>query len=423
MLIKIPYGKTKMEVEIDEKRLLGVFESRVEKYKSSGTETERVLDALRNPTGTARLSMITKKYNRILIITSDHTRPVPSKLTLPLILSEIRSENPEAEIKILIATGMHRPITRDEIIEKFGNEIAKKEDLNIHNSEDKKSMTFKGLLPSGGELWVNSLVDWADFIIAEGFIEPHFFAGFSGGRKSILPGIASKETVMYNHNAEFIASSLSRAGTLKDNPVHKDMVYAAKVCGLKFILNVVLNSRKEVIRAFAGDWIKAHEAGCSFVMELAQVKPKPSDIVITSNGGYPLDQNIYQAVKGMTSAESCVKKGGIIIMAASCTDGHGGQAFYEYFAKSKTVREVTERILRIPSEKTRPDQWQAQILARVMEKAKVIFVTNEKLAKTVEEMHMTYAPDLKTAVSISDSILGKNSGIAVIPDGVSVIVK
>ncbi|NLY18871.1 MAG: nickel-dependent lactate racemase [Clostridiaceae bacterium] len=423
MLIKIPYGKTKMEVEIDEKRLLGVFESRVEKYKSSGTETERVLDALRNPTGTARLSMITKKYNRILIITSDHTRPVPSKLTLPLILSEIRSENPEAEIKILIATGMHRPITRDEIIEKFGNEIAKKEDLNIHNSEDKKSMTFKGLLPSGGELWVNSLVDWADFIIAEGFIEPHFFAGFSGGRKSILPGIASKETVMYNHNAEFIASSLSRAGTLKDNPVHKDMVYAAKVCGLKFILNVVLNSRKEVIRAFAGDWIKAHKAGCSFVMELAQVKPKPSDIVITSNGGYPLDQNIYQAVKGMTSAESCVKKGGIIIMAASCTDGHGGQAFYEYFAKSKTVREVTERILRIPSEKTRPDQWQAQILARVMEKAKVIFVTNEKLAKTVEEMHMTYAPDLKTAVSISDSILGKNSGIAVIPDGVSVIVK
>jgi nickel-dependent lactate racemase len=423
MLIKIPYGKTKMEVEIDEKRLLGVFESRVEKYKSSGTETERVLDALRNPTGTARLSMITKKYNRILIITSDHTRPVPSKLTLPLILSEIRSENPEAEIKILIATGMHRPITRDEIIEKFGNEIAKKEDLNIHNSEDKKSMTFKGLLPSGGELWVNSLVDWADFIIAEGFIEPHFFAGFSGGRKSILPGIASKETVMYNHNAEFIASSLSRAGTLKDNPVHKDMVYAAKVCGLKFILNVVLNSRKEVIRAFAGDWIKAHEAGCSFVMELAQVKPKPSDIVITSNGGYPLDQNIYQAVKGMTSAERCVKKGGIIIMAASCTDGHGGQAFYEYFAKSKTVREVTERILRIPSEKTRPDQWQAQILARVMEKAKVIFVTNEKLAKTVEEMHMTYAPDLKTAVSISDSILGKNSGIAVIPDGVSVIVK
>ena len=185
-----------------------------------------------------------------MIISSDHTRPVPSHITMPIILEEIRKNNPDVKITILIATGMHRPTTHEELVAKYGEKIVKEERIVVHSAYEDNDMTFKGILPSGGELWVNKLVDECDLLISEGFIEPHFFAGFSGGRKSVLPGIASKKTVLWNHNAKFIASGLAKAGNLETNPIHKDMLFAAKTVGLAFILNVVLNGEKKVIKAF-----------------------------------------------------------------------------------------------------------------------------------------------------------------------------
>jgi nickel-dependent lactate racemase len=341
---------------------------------------------------------------------------------MPHILSEIRRGNPSANIKILIATGCHRASTQEEITQKFGETIASHEEIINHDCREQSNMVFKGMMPSGGELWLNSLVGWADLVMSEGFIEPHFFAGFSGGRKSILPGIAAEKTVLANHCAGFLESEKARTGNLADNPVHLDMLFAAKAAKLKFILNVVLDGEKNIIGAFAGDSEKAHRAGCEFLQERARVKAVSGDIVITSNGGYPLDQNIYQSVKGMTAAEACVRPGGVIIMAAACLDGHGGESFYRWFAEAKSAKEVADKIRSIPRDQTIPDQWEAQILARVMTKAEVIMVSDIKNEKIISAMHMKYARDIPEAIRTAEKITGENAGIVVIPDGVSVIV-
>ena len=249
-----------------------------------------------------------------------------------------------------------------------------------------------------------------------------FLAGFSGGRKSILPGIASKETVLANHCSKFIAHPKAKTGILKDNPLHEDMLYAAKKANLNFILNVVINGDKKIINAFAGHWKEAHLEGCEFVSKLAGVKSKPADIVITTNGGYPLDQNIYQSVKGMTAAEDTCKKGGVIIIASACDDGHGGDFFYNTFAKANAVQNVMDEIMARNRDETIPDQWESQVLARILLKYKVIMVTNAS-KEMVENMHMKWASSVEEAIEMADEMLGNRSKITVIPDGVSVIVR
>ena len=204
----------------------------------------------------------------MVIITSDHTRPVPSKVTMPILLKRIRSANPDIDIKILIATGFHRPTTREEMIHKFGRDIVERENFINHISEDEDSLDKVGTLPSGGELWLNKFAMETVLLISEGFIEPHFFAGFSGGRKSILPGVAGAGTVSATRCSEFIASQYARTGASENNPIHKDMIYAAKDAKLAFILNVVIDGDEKVIHAFAGDSELAHEEGCRFVIEL-----------------------------------------------------------------------------------------------------------------------------------------------------------
>ena len=423
MEIRIPYSKGHKLLTINNNRVRGVLNSKVEEYKTPGSQQEIIRHALGNPFESRKLKDLSKGAKRILLITSDHTRPVPSKITLPILLEEIRAGNPEAEIKILIATGFHRATTYNEMTEKFGTEIVEREQLINHDCRDIGNMVFKGVLPSGGELWLNSLVDWAELVVSEGFIEPHFFAGFSGGRKSILPGIAAEKTVLANHCSKFIASVAARTGKLIDNPIHKDMLFAAEKAKLKFILNVVIDSEKKIINAFAGDYIEAHEEGCGFVRNMASVDAVEADIVITSNGGYPLDQNIYQAVKGMTAAEACVRKGGIIIIAAACNDGHGGDAFYRWFTDAASPEQVAEKISSIPQNETIADQWEAQILARILMKSRVIMVSDECSKKYILDMHMTYAASLEEALVLAEAEAGKMADIVVIPDGVAVIVK
>jgi len=323
----------------------------------------------------------------------------------------------------LIATGFHRLTSHEEMVQKFGSNIVENEELINHNSRDSKNMVFKGILPSGGELWLNSLVDWADLVISEGFIEPHFFAGFSGGRKSILPGIAAEKTVLANHCSKFIASKEARTGKLENNPIHQDMLFAAEAARLRFILNVVLDGNKKIIKAFAGDPTAAHGEGCAFVDGMSRMQGVEADIVITSNGGYPLDQNIYQAVKGMTAAEACVKEGGVIIMTAACNDGHGGEAFYRWFTEAVSVEEIASKIAGIPQEKTVGDQWEAQILARILLKCTVILVTGMCEPEIIRNMEMLHAENLSKALEMAETCIGRQGDIVVIPDGVSVIVQ
>lgn len=421
--IDIPYSNKTLKINIEDKNLKGILESKANNYRASISQNEIVNKALNNPVGSRSLEELVKGKNNMVIITSDHTRPVPSKITMPILLKRIRNVNPNINIKILIATGFHRPTTKEEMINKFGKTIAENEEIINHISTDESTLVNIGTLPSGGELYLNKLAMETELLISEGFIEPHFFAGFSGGRKSILPGIASAKTIMANHCSEFINSSKARTGIIKDNPIHKDMLYAAEKANLAFILNVVIDEDKNIINAFAGDSKLAHEEGCKFVMELSSVKSIPSDIVVSSNGGYPLDQNIYQSVKGMTAAEATCRKGGVIIMIAACNDGHGGQSFYDNVAQAKNPQELLDKVLTVPRNETIPDQWEFQILARILCNYTVIMVTDMCDPDMIKSMHMKHANTFEEALEMAYKIKGQDAEVVVIPNGVGVVVK
>lgn len=422
----LPFGKEKIKLELPEEQVAGVLVSHAHEYKAPKSEAELVADALANPIGSPKLSDLAKGKKNCVIISSDHTRPVPSHIIMPQLLAELRKGNPDIDITILIATGMHRATTKEELIAKYGKEIAEHEKFVIHVSRNDEDMVSIGTLPSGGDCRINKLAANADLLISEGFIEPHFFAGMSGGRKSVLPGIASKVTVLANHCSEFINSPHARTGILQGNPIHEDMLYAAKAAKLAFICNVVIDADKKVIAAFAGDREKAHYAGADFEMKLAGVKPVPADIVITTNGGYPLDQNIYQSVKGMTAAEATCKEGGVIIDVSSCSDGHGGEDFYNNLKNAESIQKAMDEILARGRNETVFDQWEAQILMRMLLKFTIIMVT-EAPQQMVEDMHMKYAASVDDALAMAKEVLAKKGitdpKITVIPDGVSVIVK
>ncbi len=420
--ISLPYGKKALNLNIPENKLKGILVSSGHQQTGIENQKEIVKNALKKPVKTPKLRELARGKDKITIISSDHTRPVPSKITMPLILDEIRQGNSEVDITILVATGFHRPSTEKELIAKYGEEIFNKEKIIVHNSKDKKNMVSLGSLPSGDELKINKAAVNCDLLVAEGFIEPHFFAGFSGGRKSVLPGIASAENIMVNHCSEYIKHEKARAGILKENPLNEEMISAARKAGLDFILNVVLNNQKEIIKAFAGHFEKAHQQGCNYVAGNAGVSKKPADIVITTNGGYPLDQNIYQTVKSLSTAEATCKKGGVIIAVSECSDGHGGESFYNTFAQSNSIAEIRKQIINRPKHQTIPDQWETQILARILADYEVILVS-EVDKEIVENMFIHWASDVKNAINKAEKLLGTDDyEITVIPDGISVII-
>ena len=419
MTVSIPYGRTRLQADIPENRLLGVFEAPLPPVAPDPVaEVEQALDA---PIGSPRLEELAVGKRNAVIILSDHTRPVPSRILVPALLGRLRRGNPSIDITLLVATGFHRGTRREELAEKLGEDILDRERVVVHDCRDDASLADAGVLPSGGRLLLNRLALEADLLVSEGFIEPHFFAGFSGGRKSVLPGIASRETVLANHCAEFIADPHSRTGILEGNPIHRDMVYAADRAGLAFILNVVLGPGKRIVRAFAGAHRAAHEAGCRFVAEACRIRAPRADIVITSNGGHPLDQNVYQSVKGMTAGEAVVREGGVIILCAACGDGHGGEGFYKMLSSAPSPRALLDRILAVPRTATEPDQWEVQILVRILCRNRVILVTRDCDHAMLRAMGFDTASTLDEALAAATAAMGPDSTIAVIPDGVSVI--
>ena len=421
--INLPYDKKMITARIPDKNFIGLLESKAEHFSNPYTEKETVEKSLDNPIGSLPLEELAKGKKDIVLISSDHTRPVPSHIITPIILRRIRSVNKTARIRILVATGFHRPSTREELISKYGKAIVENEEIVMHISTDDSSMVKIGQLPSGGDCIINRIAAEADLLLAEGFIESHFFAGFSGGRKSVLPGIASYKTIMANHSGEFIDSSNSRTGNLTDNPIHNDMVYAAAKANLAFIVNVVLDGDKKIIGSFAGDMVVAHKVCCNFVKEIARVKKIPCDIAVSTNGGFPLDQNIYQAVKGMTAAEATNKDGGVIIMVAGCRDGHGGEGFYENIANVKNPNEFLEAAIHTPRLETVPDQWTSQILARILVHHHIIFVSDLVDPELITSMHMEIAKTFDEALERAFEREGLNAKVTVIRDGLSVIVE
>lgn len=417
--IKIPFFRSTLDLHVEEKNLEAVIYAKTDEYKVDKTEAQIVEEALQNPIGQVPLCELAKGKKTITVVTSDHTRAVPSKLTLPIILRELRKGSPDAEITILVATGLHRPTTEEEMRRMFGDEIVDNEHVVVNKAFEDADFAHVCELPSGAELWVNKAALGVDLLITEGFIEPHFFAGFSGGRKSILPGICNAATVNENHSYSQIANPNSNSGILEGNPIHEDMVYAARKVNVQFILNVALNSEKKVIAAWAGDLEEAHATGVKFVRELAQCPSIEGDIVITSNGGYPLDQNMYQSPKAVATAAACCKEDGVIIMCASCCDGLGGTNF-EKLIQMGTVDEIDAYLSKIPSKESISEQWCAQIYSRIIKRNPIIFVSQLD-PEVVKKCNMIPAKDPDEALAIAYKMKGEDARVVVIPDGVAVL--
>ena len=419
-MITIPYGKSHLTYDFP---YSGLLTSRVDQLKSSKPGRQLVEEAMAAPIGSKTLWELAAGKKTCTIIISDHTRPVPSRDILPPVLEELRKGNPDIQITLLVATGFHRPTTTAELEAKLGPEIAGREKILVHDAFDPDSNVEIGILPSGAPLVLDRAAVETDLLIAEGFIEPHFFAGFSGGRKSVLPGVCDKTTVLGNHCGEFIASPYARTGILEGNPLHTDMVAAAEMAKLKFIVNVIIDDDKKTVAAFAGDFRAAHEAGVAFLRPYCEVKAVPGDIVITSNGGAPLDQNIYQSVKGLTAAEASAKEGAVLIMCAHLADGTGGEGFYTSLRDCESPAAHFAQCAATPQNETIPDQWESQILARILMKHRIIFVSRPEIEQTLREMKLDYAPDLPTALAMAKADRGEDAEVTVIPNGISVMVK
>ena len=423
MILELPYGKGKQTLEIPENRVRAVLTGALDEYVPSADEETLIRDSIAHPIGSEPLHMLAREKKNVVIICSDHTRPVPSQRIIPVMLEEVRKGNPDAEITLLIATGCHRSTSHEELLRKFGSEIFERETILIHDCEDEANLVEIGTLPSGGKLVINRNVYEADLVVSEGFIEPHFFAGFSGGRKSILPGVASKMCVHYNHNSAFMDSPFARTGVLDGNPIHCDMVYAAEKAKLAFIVNVVLNAKKQVIASFAGHFDTAHRAGAAFVARQMQCKAVPAPIVISTNNGYPLDQNVYQMAKGTCTADATCEDGGVIIVVGECADGIGGEGYYQELKNCSSCAELLEQYRRVPPEKTATDQWQVHIIAKILAKHTVILVS-ETEDSLIRDMKMLPASTVGEAIGMAEEILrDPDAPVTVIPEGISVIIR
>lgn len=418
--IPIPYYTSTLDLHVEEENLKAVLTAKMHGFHAEKSQEQLVLDALEHPVDSPRLRTLAEGKRKIVIVTSDHTRAVPSKITLPLLLKEIRSGNPDADITILIATGLHRPTTEEEQRRMFGDEIVDHEKIAINNAFAPEQFVELCTLPSGAVFQVNRLAAECDLLVTEGFVEPHFFAGFSGGRKSILPGICSERTVNENHSYKAVSHPRSNSGMLKDNPIHADMLCAAKAVNVQFIFNVALDGEKKIVAAWAGDLEKAHEAGVAFIRQWSQCPVVTGDIVITSNGGYPLDQNLYQSPKAMATAEACAGEDGVIIMCCSCCDGMGGAHFGQLIQRG-TPDEIDRYLSSIPPEKTIPEQWCTQVCVRVLRKHPVILVTTFLSHDEVRKANMLPASTPDEALEIAYRLKGEQASVVVIPDGVSVL--
>jgi len=391
--IKLAFGQSGLPVEFCDQRV-----DLIEPCFLDGLadETEAVRHALVHPIASAPLREIALGTDSVAIIFSDRTRPMPSDRVLPAILSEL-DQVPRERITLINALGTHRPNTPQELEAMLGRNILANYRVVQHNPQDRNSMIYLGKSRFGNEVRVNREFFQAKVKILTGFIEPHFFAGFSGGPKSVLLGVAAFDSILRNHSASMIDNPNSTWGILEGNPIQEEMREVAELVKPDFLVNVTLNKDRAITGVFAGDWKAAHAAGCAFIKE-SVMRPveKPYDVVVTTNSGFPLDLNLYQTVKGISAAARIVKEGGAIVVASECSDGvpeHGN--FRELLRARKSPQELLEMIRSF--KETVHDQWQVQILAKILMKSRV-YLFSTLGAEEVRAAHLIPTRDISIAL-------------------------
>lgn len=336
---------------------------------------------------------------------------------IPAVLDELDGVVRREDVVILVATGTHRGNDESELRAMFGDDIVDTVRIVNHDARDAGQLTWMGRHGNGVPVWLNREWVEADVRITTGFVEPHFFAGFSGGPKLVAPGLAALETVLVLHDAARIGDPRATWGITRGNPVHDDVRAIAQATGVTFALDVVLNRDKDVVAAFGGDLLPMHAAATATAARMA-MRPveAPFDVVVTTNSGHPLDQNLYQAVKGMSAAYQVVRPGGTIVCAAECRDGfpdHG--AYRRVLASAPSPQalfaEITARA------ETVPDQWQVQIQARIQSGSRVIMHTSFLSDAELATAHLEQTHDISAAVAEALAAAGPDARLCVLPEG------
>ncbi len=412
MKLHLLYGQDGVEINIASERVT-VLEPRFVPGLPDEAEAFRV--AVRQPINSPPLREIIGAGDRVAIVIADITRPLPSERLLPWLLEEI-GHVPAEQIVIINGTGSHRLNTPAELERMVGSGVFSNYRIVNHNSHHRETMALAGRTTDGREVWFNREYVEADRRIVLGFIEPHFMAGFSGGYKGIFPAVADIDSIMHYHRAEVIGDPGSTWGVLENNPTQAQIRANGSLLPVDFCINVTLNRRREITGFFCGETITAHERGCAFSKETVMVPcPEPFPIVVTTNSGYPLDQNLYQAVKGMSAAAQVVEPGGLILAASRCNDGfpdHGN--FKTLLFDHDSPQAILDTVL-APGFSLY-DQWEAQMLAMLCLKARIGFYS-EIPADQVRRAHLEPVDDLSAFIARELERLGGDAPIAVLPEG------
>jgi nickel-dependent lactate racemase len=411
MHFKYGYGKTYKEFDInDENILMELRQNHVDIKLTGVDEVKRALD---NPIGTDRLSKIIKPGEKVAIITSDITRPMPSKIVLPLILEELREAGVKYEdITVVFALGSHRKHTEEEKKYLVGEDVYNK--VQCVDS-DPSDFVHMGVTSRGTPVDIFSAVAKADRRICLGNIEFHYFAGYSGGAKAIMPGVSTRAAIQANHSA--MVKNEARAGAMDDNPVRLDIEEVVQFVPIDFILNVVLDEKKNIIKAVAGHHVHAHREGCKFLDSLYKVEiPQKADIVITTPGGYPKDINLYQAQKALDNSKHAVRDGGIVILLASCTEGLGEEVFERWLLNADSPDSMISDI----QKNFELGGHKAAAIALVQKKAKIYLVSD--LEKDfVRKLFMEPFDDISEALESAFNELGQDAKVLLMPYGGSTL--
>ena len=407
--ISLPYGDTVLKAMIPTKNIAFILSTKG--IKGLENEREAIANSLRSPIECPPLRDCINKNDKVVVIVTDNTRPCPDDRLLPPILAELEEKLPRENITIIVALGLHPPLDKQELVKKLGKDIV--ENYNVLNHDVNQTVNI-GTTSRGTPVDINTRVVEADFRISTGFIEPHFFAGFSGGRKSIAPGVFSVRSAYKNHGYKMIEHPRTRAGVLKGNPLHEDLVEQAKMAKLNFIVNVLLNKQREITHVVAGHPIEAHERGCEIERGIAGIKVAHKvDITITTNSGAPLDLDLYQSCKGIDVAAQITRDGGIVIAASSCCTGIGPEEFRTLHASVSSPEEVLQKIKRLEPIGV---QWENQILARIQMKNDIYLVSGLE-DSVVTDMMITPIRTIEEGLEKAFKALGDDAEIAVIPEG------
>jgi len=416
MKIDLAYGKKYLPLDLAQDRVIGLLEA--PKSSAEMTGQELIKNALHNPIGTAALGEIIKKKSarNAVIIVNDITRPTPNTLMLPPLLEQIESAGISSQdITLIVATGIHRHHSSADNQAVFGKDICSKYKIINHNCDD--NLSFLGTLSNGMDLIINKVAAEADLLVTTGVVGLHYFAGYSGGRKSILPGIAARQVIEANH--KMMNDKRARLGNYEDNPVSDLMIEAARKAGVDFILNVVIHSKSNIAFCAAGDVQEAWLEAVKFCENLNTIKiEKTADIVIASCGGYPKDINMYQAQKALDSAVLAVKPGGTIILSAECSEGLGEEKFKEWLDNSNCPQDIINRF----HTRFELGGHKAFAICRILDQAEILLIS-ELPKSMVENMFMTPVESLEEAVRIARDKHGLDASIIIIPEAPKIAVK